>query len=144
MPEFDQYDAALAARITDESLTSTGLPAYLGIRTTDVGPGTMTAAISVRDELLNPFGTMHGGVLSALCDHVLGAVMYPVIERGAWAATTEFKMNLLAPVRSGDVVATATIASKTTRTAVVRIEIVNEGRGVGLAQGTVMIQPPKR
>jgi uncharacterized protein (TIGR00369 family) len=144
LPEFDHYDAELASRITDASLTATGLPAYLGIATTAAGPGTLTAGFPVREELLNPFGTMHGGALAALCDHVLGAVLYPVIERGAWAATTEFKLNLLAPVRQGEVEAMATIVSKTARTAVVRIEIVNDGRAVGLAQGTVLIQPPKQ
>ena len=75
----------------------TGLPAYLGVRTVDVGPGTMVAELDVRPELLNPFGTAHGGVLASLVDHVLGAVLYPLIPRGAWAATTEFKLNLLAP-----------------------------------------------
>ena len=56
----------------------TGLPAYLGIRTVDIGPGTMVAELDVRADLLNPFGTAHGGVLAALVDHVLGAVLYPV------------------------------------------------------------------
>ena len=36
-------------------------------------------------------GTAHGGVVSALADHVLGSVMYPVMASGQWAATTEFK-----------------------------------------------------
>ena len=57
--------------------------------------------------LKTPFGNLHGGVLAALCDHVLGTVMYPVIARGAWAATTEFKINYLAPVTTGVLTATA-------------------------------------
>jgi acyl-coenzyme A thioesterase PaaI-like protein len=39
-----------------------------------------------------------GGTFAALVDHVLGAVLDPLIPRGAWAATTEFKLNLLAPI----------------------------------------------
>src|SRR5207247_1852992 len=75
-----------------------GLPGYLGIRLTETWPGGMRAEIPVRDELLNPFGNLHGGVLASLCDHVLGTVCYPVIPPGAWAATTEFKRNYLAAV----------------------------------------------
>ena len=76
----DRYDPATAAAMAGLGNGTDGLPAYLGIRTTHVGPATMTAELDVRTDLLNPFGTLHGGVLAALVDHVLGAVLYPVIE----------------------------------------------------------------
>lgn len=139
----DQYDPDTAAAMTDLTDRLEGLPSYLGIRTTDVGPATMCAELDVRAELLNPFGTLHGGVLSALVDHVLGAVLYPVIDRGHWAATTEFKLNLLAAVRDGTLTARSTIVSLTRRTAVVQVEVENDGRLCGLAQGTVLIVEPR-
>ena len=101
------------------------------------------AEVDVRDDLLTPFGTLHGGVISALADHVLGSVMYPVMERGQWAATTEFKLNLLRPVREGVLQASAEIISMSRRMAVVRIDITNGDRLAGAAQGTVSIQDPK-
>jgi uncharacterized protein (TIGR00369 family) len=104
----------------------------------------MLAELDVRPELLNPFGTLHGGVVSALVDHVLGAVLYPVIKRGHWAATTEFKLNLLTAVRAGTVRARSTIVSLTRRTAVVQVEVDNDGRPCALAQGTVLIVEPRR
>jgi uncharacterized protein (TIGR00369 family) len=120
-----------------------GIPDYLGIRVTDVGPGTMSAELPVRPELLNPFGSAHGGTLAALVDHVLGAVLYPIIPRGAWAATTELKLNFLAPVRDGILVARSEVISLTKRTAVVRIDVTNGDRLVGAAQGTVTISEPR-
>ena len=78
-----------------------------------------------------------------LVDHALGTVCYPVIPRGAWAATTEFKLNLLAPVKDGTLSAVAQIISLTKRTAVVRIEVTNSDRLVCVAQGTVLIMLPK-
>ena len=76
------YDERVATAIqsTDDALT--GLPAYLGVRTIEVGPARMVAELDIRPELLNPFGTTHGGVLAGLVDHVLGTVMYPVIQPG--------------------------------------------------------------
>src|SRR6476661_5002859 len=103
------YDQATADAMREGDVLVTGLPAYLGIKVTDVGPGTMTATLDVRDDLLNPFGSLHGGVISALVDHVLGAVLYPVIERCRWAATTEFKLNLLSAVREGSLTAKSTV-----------------------------------
>jgi uncharacterized protein (TIGR00369 family) len=144
LPSFETYDPKVAAGILGSGGGMvTGLPAYLGVRTVDVGPGTMVAELDVREELLNPFGTAHGGVLAALVDHVLGAVLYPLIPRGAWAATTEFKLNLLAPARDGVLRAQSQVMSMTKRTAVVRIDVTNNDRLVGLAQGTVTISLPK-
>lgn len=141
-PDLPHYDPAAAHALTQHDTgVGGGLPKFLGIHTTDVGPGHLACQLTVRDDLLNPFGTLHGGVISAVTDHALGAVLYTVMDRGAWAATTEFKLNLLAPVRAGTLHADADIIAMTKRTAVVRVDITNDGRAVGAAQGTVSIRP---
>jgi 1,4-dihydroxy-2-naphthoyl-CoA hydrolase len=120
-----------------------GLPAFLGIQTTGVEPGRLTCELRVTDELLNPFGAAHGGVVSALIDHALGAVCFPVIPRGSWPATQEFKLNFTAPARPGLMVAQAQIVSMSKRTAIVRIDVTSDSRLVCAAQGTVAIMAPK-
>ncbi len=141
----ERYDPEIAETFleTPGALLS-GLPKYLDIEIVDVGPGTLRAEMTVKEDLRTPFGNIHGGVLAVICDHVLGCVCYPLMERGAWAATTEFKLNLLAPVSGGVITADAKIVSMTRKTAVVLIEAVNEGRLVCVAQGTVTIRPPKK
>lgn len=142
--EFETYDERVAEGLKHAHASERpGLDGWLAIRLDDVWPGGVRAVLPVRPDLLTAFGNLHGGIISALCDHVLGVVCYPVIPRGAWAATTEFKINLLAPVKDGDLVATATIVNLTKRTAVVRIDVENDGRLVGAAQGTVNIMAPK-
>jgi uncharacterized protein (TIGR00369 family) len=103
----------------------------------------MVAELDVRPELLNPFGTAHGGVVASLVDHVLGSVLYPVIEKGQWAATTEFKLNLITAVRGGVLRAEAVIVAMSKRTAVVQIEVTNDDKLAALASGTVLI-PERR
>ncbi|HEX9887914.1 MAG TPA: PaaI family thioesterase [Nitriliruptorales bacterium] len=139
---FDTYHEDVAAYLRDKGPHS-GLPGWLGIRHVEVGPGRLVAELDCRDELLNTWGTMHGGVISALTDHVLGAVLYPVIQKRAWAATTEFKLNLTKPITAGTVRATSEVVTLGRSTAVVRIDVHNEGRTVALAQGTVTIVPPR-
>ncbi len=142
-PEFERFDERVAAGISSMNDRLTGLPAFLGLRITEVSAGRLRAEIEVTEALHTPFGNLHGGVIAALVDHVLGSVLYPVIEPGAWAATTEFKLNYLAPVTTGALVADAEIVSMTRSTAVVRIEVANEARTVALAQGTVLIKAPR-
>lgn len=140
MPDFrpEMVEAFMAS-----SNSMTGLPEFLGLRIVAMAPGRLTAELPVDPKLLTGFGNMHGGVLSAACDHVLGCVCYPHMQPGQWAATTEFKINLLAPVSRGIVTVHAEIISMTKQTAVVRIEMENEGRLCCSAQGTVLIQDPR-
>lgn len=143
-PSFEErFDKSVAEGFIRASDRVPGLPKYLGVRIVDVGPGTLRAELAVRDELLTPFKNMHGGVISALCDHVLGCVCYPLMTKGQWAATTEFKVNLLQPVTQGVVAAIATVISMTRSQAVVRIDVENEGRLAAVAQGTVTIRDPR-
>ena len=139
----ERFDKQVAEGFIKASDRATGLMKYLGFRITDVGPGTLRCEMDVREELLTPFKTLHGGAVSALCDHVLGCVCYPLMTRGQWAATTEFKINLLAPVTKGVLIADATVLSMTKSLAVVRIDVSNEGRLAAVAQGTVTIRDPK-
>jgi 1,4-dihydroxy-2-naphthoyl-CoA hydrolase len=143
-PDFGQYDERTAEGLRGSASAAGGLAAFLAIEHIEVGAGLLHARLAVREDLLTPFANLHGGVLAALCDHVLGTVLYPVIPRGAWAATTEFKINYLAAVTTGVLDARAQIISLTKRTAVVRIDVENEGRLASAAQGTVLIVTPKQ
>lgn len=143
LPSFEGYDERVANGLIRSHEHAGGLPGFLGIRLAEVWPGGLRAEIEVRDDLLTPFRNLHGGVLAALVDHVLGTVCYPVMPPGSWAATTEFKLNYLAPITGGTLAASSQIVSLTKRTAVVRIEVRNEDRVVCLAQGTVLVMAPK-
>lgn len=127
----------------DEADGHGGLSSFLGFRHTELTAGRLVVEMDARDELKNPFGSLHGGCLSALVDHCLGMVFYPMIPKGAWVATTEFKLNLMKPVTSGTCVAVTEVVALTKRSGVARIDISNDGSAVCAAQGTVTIVPPR-
>lgn len=139
---FEHFDQRIADALIKANDSVTGLPKYLGARIIKVTPGQLTATLEVRDELITPLGSLHGGVMAGLVDHVLGCVMYPLMQRGQWAATTEFKVNYLAAVRKGTLTAESTVLALTKRTAVVRVEVTNDGRLACIAQGTVLVVDP--
>jgi uncharacterized protein (TIGR00369 family) len=136
---FDHFDAAVAERFVATSADAGGLPGYLKIRFVEMTAGRLVAVLAVRDELLTPFKTLHGGVMAGLVDHVLGCVLYPLMPRGQWAATTEFKLNYLAPV-----FAESTVVALGKRTAVVQVEVTNGEQLVCAAQGTLLISEPAK
>lgn len=140
MPAFETHDPRVVDTLNG---LRNGLPEYLGLMVEDLGPGRMSCTLEARSDLLNPFGSLHGGVISAMVDHLLGSVCYPVVEIGSWVATTEFKLNLVAPVRGGLVTATAEILAMSKRTGVVQITVENNFAIVAAAQGTVTIMAPR-
>jgi 1,4-dihydroxy-2-naphthoyl-CoA hydrolase len=73
---------------------------------------------------------------------VLGCVLYPLMQPGQWAATTEFKLNYLAAVKTGTLHAESTVVALGKRTAVVRVEVRNGERLVCVAQGTLLVSDP--
>lgn len=143
----DRYDEevanAMLARSQAPEGSDTGVPEYLGIHFTEVGAGRVVAELEVGDHLLNPFGAAHGAVLASLVDHMLGSAVFPIVPRGTWPATLEFKVNYLAPTRPGTLRATSTVLSLTKRTAVVSVQCENAGRVVGTALGTLALTPPR-
>jgi len=72
-----------------------GLSTFLDFRPTKLTSGRLVAEMETRAEPLTPFGNLRYGCLSAMVDHCLGIVFYPVIPaRSRVATTTEFKLNL--------------------------------------------------
>lgn len=137
--DFPQFNKQIAEELQHAGGTSEGLAKYLDFRHIEFSAGRLVVEMDARADLLTPFGTLHGGCLSAMVDHCLGVVFYPVIPPGSWVATTEFKLNLLRPVSSGVCVAVADIIALGKRSGVARIDITNTGRPVCAAQGTVTV-----
>jgi uncharacterized protein (TIGR00369 family) len=143
----DRFDAELAQMMLEQGQNvggiDGGVPGYLGIRFTEITPEGCVAELEVGEHLLNPFGAAHGAVLASIVDHMLGGSVLPVLPRGTWPATLEFKINYLAPTRPGTLRATSRVLSLTKKTAVVAVDCENNGRLVGTALGTVSLSPPK-
>ena len=137
----ERYDQ----RIADGLLAApvTGLPDYLGIEHVRFEPGRLWCKATIHEELLTPFGNAHGGALAGIVDHVTGIVVYPLMKKGQWAATTEVKLNYIAPVQAGVVEAESTVLAMTNRSAVVRGEVYFQDRLVCAAQGTLTIVDPR-
>jgi len=140
--EFENFDQAIADAMVKAHAAPGGLPGYLGIRFESLTAGRLVASMAVREELLTPLGAMHGGVMAGFVDHTLGCVLYPLMKRGQWAATTEFKLNYLRAVKSGTLTAEATVLAMGRRSAVVKVEVANDGKLACVAQGTLLISDP--
>jgi len=74
-------------------------------------------------------------------DHITGGAIYPPKPAGHQGATTELKLDYVAPLRAGTVDAHATVIAVARRSAVVRGEI--QGAARPRAQGTITVVAPR-
>jgi uncharacterized protein (TIGR00369 family) len=140
----ERYDEEIARNLLEFSKSVPGLQQYLGIELVRFEPGKLWCRATIRDELLTPFGNVHGGALAAIADHITGVVVYPLMPAGHWAATTEIKLNYVAPVQAGVLETESTVLAMTNRSAVVRGEIYYGGELACAAQGTLTIVAPRK
>jgi uncharacterized protein (TIGR00369 family) len=146
-PDFSGYDPRIAAAMVEANNQAVvkgakGLQTFLGVHFDTFEPGRLRASMEVRDEHVTIMGTLHGGVMAGFVDHVMGCVLYPLMSPGQWAATTEFKLNYLAPVKEGRLSAESTVLALGRRSAVVRVDVASPTKLICLAQGTLLISEP--
>jgi uncharacterized protein (TIGR00369 family) len=140
----ERYDEKLAQTMLEHGHKGGGaLPQYLGIELLRFAPGKLWCRATVGEELLTPFGNLHGGVVAAIIDHVTGVVVYPLMPPKHWAATTEIKTNYISALKAGVLETESTVIAMTNRSAVVRGELYAEGRLAAAAQATLTIVAPR-
>jgi uncharacterized protein (TIGR00369 family) len=104
---------------------------WIGARSVDAA----TIEMDLADELRNPWGILHGGVVATLVDlaaeHATG---------GGW--TTDVVLHYLAPNRTGPVRAIARVLGRRADGDVVRIEIRDEGAARITAVAIATCTPP--
>lgn len=112
----------------------------LGARLTEFAPGRATLEVTVRDQLRQQFGLLHGGVLAYAADNALtfagGSALGPHV------VTSGLTIDYLRPVRDGILRARAVVAQHSKRQAACTVELWAVGADgseemCALAQGTV-------
>lgn len=109
---------------------------WLGIRVERISEGEAVLSMTVRDEMLNGFGTGHGGIAYSLAD---SAFAFAANSYGELSVALETHMQYMKPVFSGDVLtAVAQEENRTRKIAVYTITISNQDDvKVALFNGTV-------
>lgn len=114
----------------------------LGFSLVSVSPGEATFECAIGPHLLNPFGTVHGGLALALLDSAAGCALHTLLPHGVGYASVETRANYTQALRadSGTVRAVGKLLSKGRRiaTAEAKLYIAN-GDLVAHGSSTLMI-----
>src|SRR5512146_2674413 len=100
-----------------------------------------------RKELTQVNAIVHGGAVATLADTAVAFALMTLTERGEKVATVEFKINFLASVNRGEMIAEARVVQKGKRLALADMEVKDEtGRLIAKGTATYVIfeAPPEK
>ncbi len=89
-----------------EAIASGELPAppavlMLGLGLDEIGDGRVVFSLDPAEHHYNPIGSVHGGVISTLCDTAMGCAVQSTLPAGAGYTTLELKVNFLRALTTG-------------------------------------------
>ena len=139
MLESTDLSPKLAARKTRDFLHTHSFNALVGFELVRVHRDGVTIKCSVRKELLNCAGVLHGGVTASLADAAVGTALYHHFPERRPFATVELKINYFRPVMEGRVFARCRILRSGSTLCVGQVDLRDEKRrDVGVALATYM------
>ena len=114
--------------------------ALLGIHVLRYHSDGLTVECTVRDQLLNSAGVLHGGVLATVADAAVGIALARHFGGRRAMTTIEMKINYLRPVAEGKVHARARLVKVGANICVGRVDVKNAtGKIVAAALVTYML-----
>ena len=116
---------------------------HVGTEWIRLDPEDARARIELREELLQPYGILHGGVYSTLVESLCSyATASAVAADGMIAMGQSIEVSFLRPVTSGHAEARAVARHRGRSTWVWQVEIVDdEGRICALSKMTMAVRP---
>lgn len=126
----------IADRVVAHMLEADAFSRWLGITVSDVAPGRATCRMTVRDEMVNGFGTSHGGIAYSLAD---SAFAFATNNCGRLSVAVDVTMSYPAAIRPGDVLTAVAVQESASRTlAFCSVTVRNQNAViVGHFRGTV-------
>jgi 1,4-dihydroxy-2-naphthoyl-CoA hydrolase len=129
--------------MSDDQPLPSGFAELLGTEWLDADSGQARARIPIRDDLRQPFGLMHGGVISSLVESICSyATALVVIGEGKMAMGQSIAVSFLRPVTEGHAEVRATARHRGRTTWVWDAEILDaDNKLCALAQMTIAVRP---
>jgi len=125
----------LAKKVVNHMMDHDGFSKWLGITVMDISEGYSKICMTVRPEMINGFGIVHGGIAFSLAD---SAFAFACNNRNVLSVALDTSINFIKPVHVGDsLTAEAKEIHNGKSTGLYHISIRNQnGHEVALFKGT--------
>jgi acyl-CoA thioesterase len=125
----------LAVSVVDQMMKDDLFSQWLGIRVIDIKEGYSKIQMTIRNEMMNGLGIVHGGIAFSLAD---SAFAFACNSRNNLSVALDTAINFIKPVHPGDIlIAEAKEMHNGRTTGLYHITVVNQnGHTIALFKGT--------
>lgn len=137
--------AAFLQAILDGTLPAPPLARTLDFGPVSVQPGIVVFEFTPTEFHYNPIGSVHGGVLAALCDSACGCAVHSTLPAGTSYTSLDLSIRFLRPVTSatGRMTCEGTVTHTGSRSALAQARLTDSaGKLFAFATSTCMIFRP--
>jgi uncharacterized protein (TIGR00369 family) len=113
-----------------------GFAQRIGAQVEDADDGGARIAFEVREEHLNPAGTLHGGVVATLVDTAMGQAIRTTTGEGQVPATSQLTVTYLRLGKPGALEVRAQVRTRGEHLTVCDADVEQDGRGLVHAVAT--------
>jgi acyl-CoA thioesterase len=99
----------------------------LGIEVDSIEPGTATLGLTIRRELTQNHGVVHGGAVASLIDTATAFAILSLLAPKEKITTVDLTINYLRPLTAGRATATARVLRAGRRLLVVSADVFDDG-----------------
>jgi uncharacterized protein (TIGR00369 family) len=139
---FTALNPAFESRVRD-SFARQAAMRLIGAQLAAIEPGRCIIELTVREELTQQHGYVHGGIVGMIADSAGGYAAFSLMPADASVLTVEYKINMLAPAAGERLVATGEVLKPGRTLSIVRADVValRDGRATRVAamQQTLMV-----
>jgi uncharacterized protein (TIGR00369 family) len=117
----------------------------LGSEIVEIAEGRVVFAMTPEEFHYNPIGSVHGGVITTICDSAMGCAVQSLLPAGTVYTTLELKVNFVRPltVASGRMLCVGTVIHMGSRMATAEARLTDEaGKLYAHATTTCMVLKP--
>ena len=112
----------------------------IGLKFIKMEKGFSRSELNITDSLLNPYDTLHGGVVYSMADTGMGGALSTCLEEDERCSTLEIKINYLKSMRSGGLICDTKVLHKGKNIAFLESSVKDhDDRIVATATGTFYI-----
>lgn len=100
----------------------------IGMKLEDLKVGEATVKLSIRDELRQPHGILHGGATASLIDTAMAFAVVTKLEPSEKASTVDLNLHYLRPVAGGEIICKAKIVKAGKRFFTLSADVFDESQ----------------
>jgi len=145
MHEYQELDGQTKGYIMSIMKTQAPYWELLGMELVDVGRGWAKVRLEYSDNLLQPFGVVHGGAIFSVADSSVAMALLGLIKHNEVFTTVEMKINYLRPFTEGEILSEARIIYKGSRIALGDVEVRDtKGELIAKAVSTYIVMKKRK